>query len=44
MYTTTLEYASEEWEGSTQADTNRLEQVQLNTTHIETGLSVFAWT
>ena len=37
-----LEYASEVWDGSTQADANRLEQVQLNAARIVTGLPVFA--
>ena len=37
-----LEYASEVWDGSTQADANRLEQVQLNAAQIVTGLPVFA--
>ena len=37
-----LEYASEVWDGSTQADANRLEQVQLNKARIVTGLPVFA--
>ena len=37
-----LEYASEVWGGSTQADTNRLEQIQLNPARIATGLPVFA--
>ena len=37
-----LEYASEVWDGSTQADANWLEQVQLNAARIVTGLPVFA--
>ena len=37
-----LEYASEVWDGSTQADANRLEQVQLNAARIVRGLPVFA--
>ena len=37
-----LEYASEVWESSTQADANRLEQVQLNAARIVIGLPVFA--
>ena len=37
-----LEYASEVWDGSTQADAHRLEQVQLNAAGIVTGLPVFA--
>ena len=35
-------YASEVWDGSTQADANRLEQVQLNAARVVTGLPVFA--
>ena len=38
-----LEYASEVWDGSTQADTNRLKQVQLNAARIVTRLPVFAY-
>ena len=37
-----LEYANEVLDGSTQADANRLEQVQLNAARIVTGLPVFA--
>ena len=37
-----LEYASEVWDGCTQTDTNRLEQVQLNAARIVTGLPIFA--
>lgn len=37
-----LEYASEVWDGCTQTDANRLEQVQLNAVRIVTGLPVFA--
>ena len=37
-----LEYGSEVWDCSTQADANRLEQVQLNAARIVTGLPVFA--
>ena len=37
-----LEYASEVWDGCTQADCTRLEQVQLNAARIVTGLPIFA--
>ena len=37
-----LEYASEVWDGCTQTDANRLEQVQLIAARIVTGLPVFA--
>ena len=37
-----LEYASEVWDGRTQADANRLEQVQLNAARIVTRLPVFS--
>ena len=37
-----LEYASEVWDGCSQTDANRLEQVQLNAARIVTGLPVFA--
>lgn len=37
-----LEYASEVWDGCTQMDANRLEQVQLNAARIVTGLPIFA--
>ena len=37
-----LEYASEVWDGSTQVDANRLEQVQLNAAQVVTRLPVFA--
>ena len=36
-----LEFASEVWDGCTQADANRLEQIQLNGARIVTGLPVF---
>ena len=37
-----LEYASEVWDGCTQTDANRLEQIQLTAARIVTGLPVFA--
>ena len=37
-----IEYASEVWDGCTQTDANRLEQIQLTTERIVTGLPVFA--
>ena len=37
-----LEYASEVWGGCNQAESSRLEQVQLNTARIVTGLPIFA--
>ena len=37
-----LEYASKVWDGGTQADASRLEQVQLNAARIVTRLPVFA--
>ena len=37
-----LEYASEVWDGCNQADSTRLEQVQLNAARIVTGLPIFA--
>ena len=37
-----LEYASEVWDGCSQTDSNKLEQVQLNAARIVTGLPVFA--
>ena len=36
-----LEFASEVWDGCTQADANRLEQIQLNGARIVAGLPVF---
>ena len=36
-----LEYASEVWDGCTQTDAYRLEQLQLIAVHIVTGLPVF---
>ena len=37
-----LEYASEVWDGCSETDSNRLEQVQLNAARIVTGLPIFA--
>ena len=37
-----LEYASEVWDGCNQAESRRLEQVQLNAARIVTGLPIFA--
>ncbi|MEW8548488.1 MAG: reverse transcriptase family protein [Candidatus Thiodiazotropha sp.] len=37
-----LEYASEVWDGCSQIDSDRLEQVQLNAARIVTGLPMFA--
>ena len=37
-----FEYASEVWDGCTQTDANRLEQLQLTAARIVTGLPVFA--
>ena len=37
-----IEYASEVWDGCSQTDSDRLEQVQLNAARIVTGLPVFA--
>ena len=37
-----LEYASEVWDGCTQTDANRLEQIQLTAARIVTGFPVFA--
>ena len=37
-----FEYASEVWDGCTQTDANRLEQIQLTAARIVTGLPVFA--
>ena len=36
-----LKFASEVWDGSTQTDAKRLEQIQLNGARIVTGLPVF---